>query len=195
MQNEDLFRQIVLRAKQDTIFRERLRRSPKEALQEYHLPDELIGYFILPNFSWLIEGKLAGSSRPNNAEAFSILKDAGVTTLVSLTENPLEPDFLSNAGFTAFHSPIPDLTAPAVEQVEQILAQIKTQLDNGEVVAVHCAAGIGRTGTILACYLVSEGLSAGEAITTIRNKRPGSIETLEQEKVVVEFAHRLQNSN
>ncbi len=54
-------------------------------------------------------------------------------------------------------------------------------------VAVHCIAGLGRTGTILACYLVGQGISAEEAITTIRKWRPGSIEISEQEAVIYEY--------
>jgi len=44
-------------------------------------------------------------------------------------------------------------------------------------VLVHCAAGIGRTGAVLAAYLIrTENLSATEAIFRVRSQRPGSIE-------------------
>lgn len=60
-----------------------------------------------------------------------------------------------------------------------------------QAVAVHCALGFGRTGTMLACYLVKErGLTAGDAIAEIRRLRPGSIETYEQEKAVFQFYQR-----
>lgn len=60
-----------------------------------------------------------------------------------------------------------------------------------QAVAVHCALGFGRTGTMLACYLVKErGLAAGDAIAEIRRLRPGSIETYEQEKAVFQFYQR-----
>lgn len=54
-------------------------------------------------------------------------------------------------------------------------------------IAVHCMAGLGRTGTILACYLVGQGMPAEKAILSIREWRPGSVETLEQEAVVHEY--------
>ncbi|MDW0340799.1 MAG: dual specificity protein phosphatase family protein, partial [Nitrososphaeraceae archaeon] len=55
-------------------------------------------------------------------------------------------------------------------------------------VLVHCAAGKGRTGTILAAYLLKkENLSARDAITRIRNLRPGSIQTDSQEKSLYEY--------
>lgn len=62
---------------------------------------------------------------------------------------------------------------------------------SSQAVGVHCALGFGRTGTMLACYLVKErGLAAGDAIAEIRRLRPGSIETYEQEKAVFQFYQR-----
>lgn len=62
---------------------------------------------------------------------------------------------------------------------------------SSQAVAVHCALGFGRTGTMLACYLVKErGLAAGDAIAEVRRLRPGSIETYEQEKAVFQFYQR-----
>lgn len=65
------------------------------------------------------------------------------------------------------------------------------QAPPSQAVGVHCALGFGRTGTMLACYLVKErGLAAGDAIAEIRRLRPGSIETYEQEKAVFQFYQR-----
>jgi len=60
-------------------------------------------------------------------------------------------------------------------------------------VVVHCAAGQGRTGTVLACALVHRGLSAEEAIRTVRRLRPPSIDTDSQEAFVRAFMHAHRN--
>jgi atypical dual specificity phosphatase len=58
-------------------------------------------------------------------------------------------------------------------------------------VNVHCRAGKGRTGTVLAAYFVSKGMSAAEALQRVRELRPGSIETPEQEHAIADLARRL----
>jgi atypical dual specificity phosphatase len=62
--------------------------------------------------------------------------------------------------------------------------------EKGMGVAVHCGAGLGRTGVVLAGYFVAKGMSASNAIAKVRKLRPGSVETDEQAEAVAEFARR-----
>ena len=126
-------------------------------------------------------------SYPESADAFTLLWKMGIRALINLTEEPLPGEFLRKVGILTEHIPIVDFTAPTLRQVEQALAMIHFYVGRNMPVAVHCIAGLGRTGTILACYLVGEGKSADEAITTIRRWRPGSIETLDQETVIHDY--------
>jgi len=145
-----------------------------------------------PNaFSWVIPGKIAAMGRPTALRRdLEYLKEQGIELIVGLSETPLAQSFIEEFGFTYRHIPIPDFAAPALEQVEEFVAVVGESLAAGKPVAVHCAAGKGRTGTMIACYLVSQGRSAEEAIAEIRRLRPGSIETEEQEQAVADYAAR-----
>src|SRR5205814_7582906 len=92
------------------------------------------------------------------------------------------------AGLMVFHVPMMDMEAPTQEQLERCLSAIERAHAQKMGVAVHCAAGLGRTGTVLAAWFVTQGLSAQNAIARVRRIRPGSIETEEQERAVEEFA-------
>ena len=61
-------------------------------------------------------------------------------------------------------------------------------------VVLHCFAGKGRTGTILACYFVEKGMRAEDAIAQVRELRPGSIESFSQEIMVEDFARMRADS-
>ena len=139
-------------------------------------------------FSWVEPPHLAALARPDSAEDLAWLRDQGVQLVVTLTEDPLPRSWVNEAGLMAVHLPIPDMTAPTTRQLELALDTIHRAKKSGMGVAVHCAAGMGRTGTILAAYLVSGGMRANDAIRRVRELRPGSIETWEQEQAVAEWA-------
>jgi atypical dual specificity phosphatase len=118
------------------------------------------------------------------------IKSLGIDTLLTLTEAPLEADLVAEQGLDSAHVPIPDRAAPTPQQVDDCLTFLDDRLERGRRVLVHCLGGYGRTGTVVACYLVHCGLGAQEAIDGIREKRPGSIETDAQEAAVFELEAR-----
>ncbi len=185
----EMMQLLMERVDQDADFRQQIRIAPWPTLSEYDLTEKEKQQLILPNFSWLIEHKLAGVSRPWSEDALIILKAQGVKALLSLTEEPISPEFLVKVSIQAEHLPIADYTAPTITQVDQAITAINSYLNKGFPVAIHCGAGLGRTGTILACYLVWQGTSAQAAIMKVRTQRPGSIETSEQEAVVDQYEH------
>lgn len=151
---------------------------------------------MLRNFSYVIDQALAGSARPGLwGSLMDDLVEArkhGVTHIISLTERPLGRAVVEEAGFKILHVPVVDFSPPTIDQLEEIVSYVdKARADKG-VVLIHCQAGMGRTGTALAAYLVSQGIPASEAIEKIRDMRSGSIETSDQEEIVFEFQHYLK---
>ncbi len=139
------------------------------------------------NFSWLVRDRVAGMARPRAANS-PWLREQGVRAVLSLTERA--PDGLEE--FETLHLPILDMTAPSLDELTRGVAFLMAVVARGEAVVVHCTAGMGRTGTLLAAYLVAGGLSPDTAIEHVRTLRPGSIETPDQEQAILDFAQQQQ---
>ena len=139
--------------------------------------------------AWVDE-EVLGRAYPRTERAFEDLVRRGVRTIVNLHGRAHDPARLRRHGLVEVHLPVRDFTAPSPEQLDRGVEAILASLANGAV-AVHCAGGLGRTGTLLACYLVrKEGLGAREAIEEVRRVRPGSVETRAQVETVEAFARR-----
>ena len=139
-------------------------------------------------FSWVDKPLLAGMAQPTSVEECVWLRQQGIELLVGLAEDPPPRHCINEAGLMLAHHPVQDFTAPPPEELDRIIAVIRRAHENKLGVGVCCGAGLGRTGTVLACYFVTKGLSAKNAIARVRRLRPGSVEVEEQEKAVEEFA-------
>jgi atypical dual specificity phosphatase len=133
---------------------------------------------------------LAACRYPRSDRALLDLAERGVVLLVNLHERPHSGARLRRHGLTELHLPVADFTPPTLEQLERGVAALEQAHASGQKVAVHCGAGLGRTGTLLACYLVRRGLGPDEAIARIRSVRPGAVETTQQELAVRNYARR-----
>lgn len=152
----------------------------------------------IPNFSFIFEDRVAGSAHPGFGRdmgmALAELRELGIAAIVSLSESPLESPLLEEFGFDYAHVPVVDFTPPSLDQIIDAIAFMENHVTREQAVLVHCTAGQGRTGTILAAYLVSRGLPPDEAIQKIRQLRPGSVETPDQERAVFDYDRHLKES-
>jgi atypical dual specificity phosphatase len=152
---------------------------------------------MLFGFSYILPGRLAGMAGPSDLNrALPMLADQNIGGVISLTARPLDAARLRQAGIDYLHLPVSDFTPPRPDQVEQMVAFVDDVADRRQAgTVVHCAMGLGRTGTMLACYLVSQGYDPHEAVREVRRLRPGSIETAEQEALVHEWARRREQAD
>ncbi len=139
-------------------------------------------------FSWIEKPLLAAMAEPFDPEEFAWLRAQGIQLIVSLTETAPHRKLINDAGLMLVHEPVQDMTAPTQDQIQNLLSAIYSAHEHKMGVAIHCTAGLGRTGTVIACYFVDKGLGPREAIIKVRDMRPGSVETESQEEAVLDYA-------
>jgi atypical dual specificity phosphatase len=144
-----------------------------------------------PGFSWIDRPYLAASARPEDADQLAWLRRQGIQLVLTLSEDRLRRDWVDAAGLLVMHVPVIDMDAPTQEQLDRCVSTIERAREQKMGVLVHCTAGLGRTGAVLAAYLVAQGFTPQAALARIRELRPGSIETADQEEAVEEFARRV----
>lgn len=90
-------------------------------------------------------------------------------------------------GLRTIHMRVVDREAPPLLWMKLCSRRSKKFIQQGEVVAVHCLAGLGRTGTVLGAWLVKEGLTAEEALRRLREIEPGFVQSRVQEELLHEL--------
>jgi atypical dual specificity phosphatase len=139
------------------------------------------------NFSWVEPQLLAGHAYPSGLDDLRWLRSQGIQIILTLTEETLRKSQVDDAGLLSIHEPIRDFHAPTMEQLDRCVSVIRNALSKKMPVAIHCAAGMGRTGTVLTAWLISKGMAPREAIDEIRRLRPGSVETRVQVDSLLEW--------
>ena len=137
------------------------------------------------NSYWVIPGRFAAGEYPGDfdpvgaGEKLRGLLEEGINHFIDLTQDRdlLEPyDGILQAeaakrDIVAVHErhPIQDMSTPRTpEQMTGTLDAIDAALDSGEKVYLHCWGGVGRTGTVVGCWLVRQGMTGDEALGQLR---------------------------
>jgi hypothetical protein len=161
---------------------------------------------------WVIPGRLLAGEYPTvtfnpeaNERRLGAFLGYGFDTFINLTSLGEAEDYspllckLAQARsqtVNCLRFPVNDYGLPAQHEMTNILDAMDGALETGHRVYLHCYGGIGRTGTVMGCYLVRHGLSGSQALEQLaawwlgvpKSKRfPNSPETLDQEKFILNW--------
>jgi hypothetical protein len=134
----------------------------------------------VPRSYWIVPGRLLAGEYPSDAdprvaaERLQRFRSAGIGLFVDLTE-PLELEPYSHLVGDARHErrPIPDLGTISRRRYREILDLVDSGVGSGDGVYVHCWQGLGRTGTVVGCWLVRHGFDGGDPLARIAGLRQG----------------------
>jgi protein-tyrosine phosphatase len=94
----------------------------------------------------------------------------------------------ADLGLEVLHLPIGDKEIPPMDEIQQAVRNCLERAREGARIVVHCRAGLGRTGTILACMAREAlGMSGDQAIAWTRQQIPGAIETYGQVRLILDY--------
>jgi protein-tyrosine phosphatase len=139
------------------------------------------------NSYWVVEGQLLAGEYPapgpdeERRARLNALLDAGIRSFVDLMEShelrPYHALLQEIAGERTIDvqyrcMSIPNRGIPSVDHMNAILTHIRDEIDAGRPVYVHCWGGIGRTGTVVGCWMIDQGAcAAADAIARIAHLR------------------------
>lgn len=152
------------------------------------------------NFSWVIPEKLAGSGLPSSLDQLTWIAAKGIRTVITVREIPLPDIWVKKVTsqfdmFENYFLKTDDYDAPTIQEITKVVDHIDKKIKSNLPVLVHCAAGKGRTGTILAAYLINkERLTPEAAVKKLRLMRPGSVQSERQELAINYYYKNLKSS-
>jgi len=117
---------------------------------------------------------------------FPYFKEHNVTTIIRLNSPEYDRMSFVKSGIEHHDMYFVDGTSPPVSIVENFLEVVEAA---SGVIAVHCKQGLGRTGTLIACYIMKHyDFDAAESIAFLRIQRPGSVVGPQQQ-----FLHKMES--
>jgi atypical dual specificity phosphatase len=160
------------------------------------------------NLWWAIPGVLAGMGIPyidherrhhfgGSLDAYHDelpeIHHAGIRAVVCLLNIPSDARVFESAGFEFRCLPINDGQPPTTSQASEFIEFVTNCRSRNLPVAVFCEAGAGRTGCMIACYLIHTGQTAAEAIAHVRAIESSAVERVLQIQFLEEFEEQKKN--
>ncbi|CAH2012483.1 unnamed protein product [Acanthoscelides obtectus] len=145
-------------------------------------------------YTWVEHGQLAAFAWPQTKGNLTYMWNDGIRHIITLSPEKI-PD-LTDTEFERTYIPIPECHAPTIEDIFKFISTIQFCKKRGLPVGVHCRMGLGRTGVMVAVYLMYfHGMEPIQALRNLRYLRPGSVDSEVQEKCVLEYRPNAKISN
>lgn len=136
----------------------------------------------MPYSSYDPDGNLIATYQVNEVSMVTML--AGEQEARRITGRHLIEEYF-HQGFEVLNLPIVDFGVPDLDELREVVSEVLSYTYSDGNVAVHCHAGIGRTGMFLACLAkIGMGYAAEESIQWVRSYIPGAVEMKAQEDLV-----------
>ena len=153
------------------------RAKAKSADAEVAMPAEPVPASLGPRgFYWLLPGQLAGMPLPGLVGDLShdllALKLCHIRQLISLSPQEVNPELLAQHGIRALHLAGTAGELPSPAQLRMLVRAMARMIERGQGVAVHCVSGNGRTGLLLAAYLMHQGIDVDAALAQVQASNP-----------------------
>lgn len=134
-----------------------------------------------PGFQWFAWEAFGGMPRPGTrgelSEALEALREVGVSHVLCLEEVHEHAEAVREARLVAWHFPIVDMDVPERAELARWCERVEQAIAQGGRVAIHCKAGLGRTGTVAAALLMRRGHGFGETLTLMREWDRGFVQS------------------
>lgn len=143
---------------------------------------------------WVTSGIAVGAA-PSSKSSFNTIRKNGIEVILNLCAECGNLHERERAtGFIVYWLPISDAYIPELDELDEAVDWLIDHIDSGRKVLVHCRFGVGRSGTIIAAYLLKRGHSLKGVFEKMK-QMPAAPTNRDQIQLISNYAEKLTRLN